>query len=296
MEGTPHKDVYAIANEKIIAHLEAGTVPWRKPWTDSGIPQNFVSRKAYRGINLLLLNLCGYARNLFLTFSQVKHLEGTVKKGEKAHPVLFWKWVRKDKNDKRPLEELKAKDLKPILRYYTVFNVDQCLGLHIEPDAALQVPIHPLIQCDGIIDGYRNHPEIIHKVHKACYYPDSDVINMPKMETFDSSEAYYGTLFHELVHSTGHSARLNRKEITEMDSFGTESYSMEELTAEIGASYLSSHAGIVIDDFARNASYIEGWLKVLRSDRRFIVYASAQAQRAVDYILGRTEDENLKPQ
>ena len=279
------KDVYAIATEKIIAHLEAGTVPWRKPWTEAGIPMNIATHKPYRGINLLLLNACGYARNLFLTFKQVKALKGTVRKNEKAHPVLFWKWVKKDPKDKRTLEELTTKDLKPMLRYYTVFNIEQCNGL---PDALtpnLTKPNEPLLVCEEILDRMPAPPKIVHERHKACYYHESDTINMPKIESFLSSESYYGVLFHELVHSTGHSSRLNRKEITENISFGSSDYSMEELTAEIGASYLSSHAGIVVDDYANNASYIQGWLEVLKNDRRFIVYASAQAQKAVEHIL-----------
>jgi antirestriction protein ArdC len=289
MEATQtRKDVYAIATEKIIAHLENGTVPWRKPWTDAGIPQNFISRKPYRGINLWLLNMCGYSRNLFLTFKQVKELGGVVQKFEKAHPVLFWKWIKKDKNDKRKIEELTSKDLKPILRYYTVFNIDQCTGLPLEDIPALAKPNKPLLACEAILDGMPSPPQILHKIHQACYYPQTDIINMPKMETFETSESYYATLFHELVHSTGHPTRLNRKEVTEEILFGSEQYSIEELTAEIGASYLSSHASIVMDDFAGNASYIQGWLKVLRGDRKFIVYASAQAQKAVELILGNT--------
>ena len=114
---------------------------------------------------------------------------------------------------------------------------------------------------------------------------------MPKMDTFVSSETYYATLFHELVHSTGHTSRLNRKEVMSKDAFGSEPYSIEELTAEIGASYLSSHAGIVLDDFADNAAYISGWLDVLKNDKRFIIYASAQAQRATEFILNQPQKE-----
>ncbi|MCW3128265.1 MAG: hypothetical protein JWO03_3923 [Bacteroidetes bacterium] len=285
MEATEKKDVYAIATERIIAHLENGTIPWRKPWTDAGIPMNFVSRKPYRGINLLLLNLCGYTRNLFLTFKQIKALKGTVRKNEKAHPVLFWKWVKKDAKDKRPVSELTTKDLRPILRYYMVFNVEQCANL---PDALvpdIRKPNEPLLECEAVLDGMPSPPKIVHELHRACYYPASDTINMPRIETFTSSETYYGTLFHELVHSTGHVTRLNRKELMENNSFGSADYSLEELTAEIGASYLSSHTGIMIDDYAGNAAYIQGWLAVLKNDKRFIVYASAQAQRAVEHVL-----------
>lgn len=279
-------DVYSIATNRIIEHLESGTVPWRKPWIESGLPQNLVTRKAYRGINLWMLNAAGFARNYFLTFKQVKELGGSIKSGQKSHPVLFWKWVKKDKNDRRPLNELSSKDLRPILRYYSVFNIEQCTKLPENMVPVLERTNSPLLACESILNEMRMPPQIIHKMHRACYYPDSDTINMPKIETFESSEAYYGTLFHELTHSTGHSSRLNRKGLMDNSSFGSDSYSLEELTAEIGASYLSSYAGIMLDDFASNASYIEGWLKVLKNDRKFIVYASAQAQRAVELILG----------
>lgn len=285
METTTKLDVYSIATERIIAHLENGAVPWRKPWTDAGIPMNLISKNPYRGINLLLLNSFGYARNLFLTFNQVKALKGTIKKNAKALPVLFWKWIKKDPNDTRPINELTSKELRAVLRYYTVFNVEQCNGLPQALIPDVTKPNQPLLACEAVLDGMRDAPKIVHDIHRACYYPERDVINMPKLETFINSEAYYGTLFHELVHSTGHTSRLNRKEVMSGDTFGSDNYSMEELTAEIGASYLSSHTGIVLDDFAHNASYIEGWLKVLKNDRRFIVYASVEAQKAVDYIL-----------
>lgn len=284
-ETAKKKDVYAIATEKIIAHLEKGTVPWRQPWAQAGIPRNFVSRTPYRGINLLILLAEGFAQNYFLTFKQVKDLGGRVKKDEKALPVLFWKYVRKDKKDTRPMEELTSKDLKAILRYYTVFNIEQCTGIPVEGLPETVRPNEPLLACEAIIDGMPLPPRIEHLKHKACYYPEKDTINMPRIETFDLSESYYSTLFHELVHSTGHRARLNRKEVAEETNFGSADYSIEELTAEIGASYLSSHAGIVTDDFAGNASYIQGWLKVLKNDKRFVVSASAQAQKAVEYIL-----------
>lgn len=285
------RDVYAIVTEKIISHLETGTVPWRQPWIHSGVPTNVVSRKSYRGINVWLLNAQGYARNLFLTFNQAKELGASVKKGESAHLVVFWKWVRKDEKDRRPIEELPSKELRPILRYYSVFNVEQCNGIPKEFLPELQMNNGPLLACEKVLDEMPSAPQIVHDKHQACYYPSIDTVNMPRIETFVSSEAYYCTLFHELVHSTGHATRLNRKEITEFSGFGSEDYSLEELTAEIGASYLSSHTGIVMDDLAGNAAYIQGWLKVLRNDRRFIVHASAQAQKAVEFILNDSSDQ-----
>ena len=81
-------------------------------------------------------------------------------------------------------------------------------------------------------------PEIRHKEQRAYYQRESDYINVPRIETFNKSEDYYSTLLHEIVHSTGHSERLNRKELLESKGFRTEDYAIEELTAEMGASYL----------------------------------------------------------
>ncbi len=134
----------------------------------------------------------------------------------------------------------------------------------------------------------QNMPEIRHDKQKAFYVPSGDYINMPPMESFTNSESYYATLFHELVHSTGHFIRLNRREVMDLNEFGSEQYSMEELTAEIGACYLMSHTGILTSDITNTAAYIQSWLSKLRNDKRFIVYACAQAQRAVDFILNRS--------
>lgn len=280
---TPTKtniDVYQMVTDRIIERLESGVIPWKQPWTEAGLPQNLVTGKAYTGINLLLLASMGFPRNYFLTFKQIKDLKGSVKKGEKSIPVIFWKWTEK--------EDRQTKELKKVslIRYYTVFNVDQCNDL---PEERI-----PVIENDGkmdvaelefIIEGMPKRPPIVHKENQAYYHPVKDFINMPKLNNFKDTESYWGTLFHELIHSTGHSTRLNRKEITERTTFGTEPYSMEELVAEIGACYLKSYCGIGSKDFENNVAYIQHWLNKLREDKRMIIFSSAKAQKAVDYIL-----------
>lgn len=283
----PSQGIYALVTQKIIDHLEKGTIPWRMPWTKAGLPQNLISKKHYRGINLWLLNACGYPRNFFLTFKQLKELGGSVKKGEKAHIVLFWKWIEKtrENNTNSNSEEPKEKQKIPLLRYYLVFNIDQCIGIPEISIPTISLPNEPLAECEKILEGMPHMPAIEHKEQDAYYHPGKDIINMPRMDTFVCSEKYYITLFHELVHSTGHESRLNRKELMS-GTFGSTNYSEEELVAEIGASFLASHAGIVLDEHEDSAAYIKGWLEVLRNDMRFIVKASALAQRAVEYILG----------
>jgi len=287
-------DVYTVVTNRIIEHLEKGVIPWQQPWTDAGLPKNLITGKNYRGVNVWLLASLNYPQNYFLTFKQVKDLGGSVKKGEKSKEVIFWKWIEKVDNDKN-IEKDKIEKI-PLLRYYRVFNIDQCEGI---PKEKIPKPVernnNPIESCEKIVDEMPKRPEIRHKEHRAYYQKIDDFINVPKIESFENSEGYYGTLFHELVHSTGHNERLNRNELVNGKGFKTENYAVEELTAEMGASYLKNYAGIPIEQLKNNAAYIQGWLERLRKDKKFIVYASSQAQKAVDFILNvRNEEKELE--
>ena len=134
-------------------------------------------------------------------------------------------------------------------------------------------------------------PLITFKGKKAYYNIKEDEIVMPKMKTFKASEGYYSTLYHELVHSTGSEKRLNRKTLTDMVPFGTESYAIEELIAEIGSAYLCRFSGILPAQIKNTVAYLDNWLGVFKKDKRFIISASGQAQKAVDFILNRQEPE-----
>jgi len=275
---TQHIDVYSIVTDRIIEQLEHQIIPWRKPWTDAGHPQNLLTKRPYTGINTWMLASLGYAQNYFLTWRQLKAVGGSVLKGETGHVVVFWK--------KLPQEQSEEEKPKLILRYYKVFNIAQCDHL---PEV-LTIPYlpHTISQigaCDEIIEHMPNCPLIKHKKQQAFYDLTNDCINLPKQGLFSSAESYYCTLFHELIHSTGHKSRLNRKEIVEPNKFGSDLYSIEELTAEIGACYLNSVAGIVNKEFDNSVAYIQGWIDVLRNDKKLILYASGQAQKATDYIL-----------
>lgn len=275
-----HFDIYALVTSRIIEHLEKGVIPWRQPWFESGVPRNLVSDKPYRGVNVLLLASLGYEQNYFLTFRQVQELGGKVRKGEKSHEVIFWNWKEVENKETGKKEKI------PILRYYRVFNISQCEGISKEKlPEKFERKHDPVQPCEEIIAAMPNKPPIRHEEHEAYYHPAMDYVNMPKPESFISAEAYYGALFHELVHSTGHASRLNRKEIVERTGFGSARYSAEELTAEIGASFLKSQAGIPIEELENSTAYIKHWLEQLKNDKRFIVYASAQAQKAADYIM-----------
>jgi antirestriction protein ArdC len=282
-------DVYAIVTNQIITQLEKGTIPWRKPWTGAGQPQNLLSKRLYQGINIWLLNGLGYDRNLFLTYNQLNEIGGKVKRGEKGHLVVFWKVIDKTKKDEAQQGDDQKKTL--LLRYYWVYNIAQCENIDSHLPSATEEHNAPIISCETIVERMPNRPEIIYKESDAYYHPGKDYVNMAKQKKFISSEAYYATLFHELIHSTGHASRLNRKGVTEMTPFGSDIYSTEEIIAELGTCYLTSVSGIAPITFENNTAYIQGWIEHLKNDQRVIVYASMQAQKAVDYILNVQEDE-----
>ena len=281
--------MYAIVNDRIVEQLEQGIVPWKKPWREAGLPMNLISGKKYRGINVMLLGSLGYHQNCFLTFKQVKDLGGSVLKGEKPCPVVFWKI--EEKEDEKTKELVKI----PILRYHSVYNIAQCKKLPENKIPVIEINQNdPMLICEDIVTNMVQAPKIKYGKEQAYYSPKYDYVSVPDMESFESSEKFYGTLFHELVHSTGHESRLNRKELMKMDPFATKSYSIEELTAEIGACYLNSFAGIDIEGMDNNIAYIHSWLNRLKNDKRFIFYASSHAQKAVDFILGIKAD--VKPE
>jgi antirestriction protein ArdC len=281
-----HTDVYSMVTNRIIEHLEKGVVPWQKPWTGGGIPKNLITGKQYRGINVWLLNSLNYSQNCFLTFKQVKELGGSVKKGEQSQIVIFWKWIEKENTQTKEIEKI------PFLRYYNVFNIEQCTGIPKEKlPPIIERKNDPIEACEKIIAEMPKRPEIRHNEQSAYYNKIDDFVNMPKTETFVNSESYYGTLFHELVHSTGHKERLDRKELIQSKRFGSENYAIEELTAEIGASYLKSYAGVPIEKLENNAAYIQTWLERLKKDKKFIIHASSQAQKATDFILNVRNEE-----
>lgn len=281
------KDVYAIVTEQIIKQLEKGTVPWQQPWTEAGIPRNLISKRPYRGINVMLLSMLGYEHNLFLTYNQLQQLGGHVKKGEHGHIVVFWNYLEVSLKQPDEAEDEKSSKKVPYLRYYLVFNVAQCEGIPKDKiPVVARAAINPIPICEEISEKMPMRPMIQHTDGQGAFYdPLRDYVNMPKFTSFESAESYYATLFHELVHATGHPSRLNRKALLQMQEFNKlEAYSHEELVAEIGSCYLLSFAGIT-DQIKESADYIGGWLTKLKNDTKFIFSAATQAQKATDFIL-----------
>lgn len=274
---------YERITERIVALLAQGTVPWHKPWkVKTGLPRNLASKKPYRGINVFLLMAMSYESPHWLTFRQAIQLGGNVKKGEKACPVVFWK--RRDVEGEESSEPKRA----PLLRMYSVFNVAQCEGLKDAP-AEIQMPVSKPAE---IVAKMPEPPLIKHGMAQAFYSPSEDCIGMPARERFESEASYFAALFHELVHSTGHEKRLKRQSIAERNGFGSDPYCKEELIAELGSAFLCGYADIVDRTIDNSAAYIENWLTQFQNDRTLIVSAAAQAQKAADFILGRTFAES----
>jgi antirestriction protein ArdC len=196
--------------------------------------------------------------------------------------VVFWKQY--ETTDKASGEPVKI----PVLRYYNVFNAEQVEGIEI-PDAAKFEPIEfkPIEAAEQIASNYAGGPGVQHDGgQRACYRPTTDAVHMPERTRFASVEEYYSTLFHELSHSTGHSSRLDRKLNTNPMPFGSPDYGKEELVAEMSAAFLCSHAGIQPTVIVNQAAYLAGWLKQLKSDKKLVISAASQAQRAADWIRG----------
>jgi antirestriction protein ArdC len=277
---------YERITERIVGLLEQGTVPWHKPWqVTTGLPRNLVTKKPYRGINPFLLMAMGYESPHWLTFRQAIQLGGSVKKGEKASPVVFWKPFQVTDDEKEEMKKI------PLLRLYYVFNVAQCEGLKNMPTE--DTSSFAVTEAAEIVAKMPQPPAVKHGMSHAYYVPINDMVGMPERKRFETEAAYHATLFHELVHSTGHEKRLKRQSITERNGFGSDPYCKEELIAELGSAFLCGHAGIVERTIDNSAAYLEGWLKQLKEDKTLIVYAAAQAQKAADFILGHNQESEV---
>lgn len=287
------RDLYAEVTDRIVAALESGTVPWRRPWiASSESHRNPCSGTIYRGINPFLLELTalerGYSDPRWVTFKQSRDLGGCVRKGERGTLVVFFKQLK--------VEDREAGESRtiPLLRHFTTFNVAQVDGIDW-PALPQPAPFDPIERAEAIIDGMPQRPTIGHGGNRAFYAPVFDAVQLPTREQFLSSEAYYATAFHELAHSTGHASRLDRPEVSGAHhAFGDEAYSREELVAEMAAAMLCGVAAISPPTIDNAAAYIAGWLRALRDDRKLLVSAASRAQRAADFILN-TRDSEKEP-
>lgn len=283
-------DIYKMVTDRIIAKMEQGDIPWKRPWTGAGRwAIKRTSGKPYSLLNQLLLGKPGE----YLSFNQCKKEGGKVKKGAKAQVVVFWKMLDKARrtDDGRAVLDAEGNpvfDCIPYLQYSNVFHIDDCEGLEPKSYTDERRDFNPIEKAESVIADYvaRSGVGFFHEDQGQAYYsPAADKIVLPLKEQFTTDAGYYDTAFHELTHSTGHKTRLNRFAEGVM-AFGNDSYSKEELVAELGSATILNALGIETEDtIQNNAAYIQNWLKALKNDKRLIVSASAKAEKAAQLIL-----------
>lgn len=290
-------DVYDIVTEHIIAEMEKGIIPWQQPWCGGSEEAiSYTSRKPYSLLNQMLLGKPGE----YLTYKQAVALGGQVKKGAKGKMVVFYTMVNQKKVkevDETTGEETgKVKTVitdygYPVLRFYTVFHLDDIEGLESKIEKDTSNTHDPIEEADRVANEYIEREEgltlIVKNSNRAYYSPKKDEVVVPELAQYKVKEEYYSTLYHELTHSTGISKRCDRK-IDSVAAFGSVSYAKEELVAEIGSAMALNRLGIDCEKaFKNSVAYLQGWLEALKNDKKMIVIAAGQAQKGVDYIFGK---------
>lgn len=287
-----NQQVYDKVFADVLAALQRGVIPWRRPWVPGAgptTPVNAVKGAPYHGGNVLVLWAAqmarGYASRGWLTFKQAVDLGAVVRKGERGTPVYYFNTV-----DRKVTAPDGSDDVERffLAKCYTVFNLDQLDDLKEGSVARIrariegitsQDPDELIAECDELVNA--SGANVQHGFDHACYVPDRDVIQMPARSQFSSTSGYYGVLFHELTHWTGHKARLNR--LTN-DRFGGPQYALEELVAELGAAMLGGRYGV--DTVDQSAGYIAHWQKRLAADdgAKVLAQCAALAGKAADYL------------
>lgn len=261
-------DLYQEVTEKIISILEQGVAPWRRTCSTYGLAKNYATGHVYIIINFILMNNTVHHVPYFMTFNQVRTMGGKLKKGAKAYKVILFNVIYKDQNN-RVVNKDEATHLYNIgaevkvlkfIKYYNVLNISDVEGIDFEISEIQLKPNEKIDKCESIIEQMPKCPLIQHvESNSAFYSPVLDIVNMPKIEQFETAESYYATLFHELIHSTGHATRLAREEVMNLHSFGSKAYSKEEMVAEMGASFLCASVQIDFDKiFENNVAYLAG--------------------------------------
>lgn len=285
-------DVYQTITNKMIDLLEkVDLIDYEPPFASlaaQGIPENPTTKKQYNGINIPFLWFYqqeqGYSSNHWASFKQWKDKGASVRKGEKGSTVVFYKTLlitEKDENHNQVESKV------PMLRMYKVFNADQVDGLEVEVTPPVtKSEILPILDADAFCEA--SNVEIKHGGTRAYYSLLRDYIQMPGKEFFNdtknatTTDNYYSTLFHELIHSTSHVDRLHRR--CEKTIPHKEAYAQEELVAELGSAFLCAQFNIAQKAREDHAIYIKSWLKALRNDNKYLFKASAHAAKAVDYL------------
>jgi antirestriction protein ArdC len=301
-----HVDVYQMVTDRVLEQIEQGIIPWHKPWnaatlSEDALAISYTSRKPYSFLNQMLLGRNGE----WLTFNQVKERGCNIKKGAKAGIVVFYKQIQvtrtaRVRNAEGEEHDKEVKCNIPVLKYYHVFHIEDCEGIESKIKVTEQPKENkqqPIKRAERVVKDYLTTQPLL-KLHndkpsnRAYYSPMWDEITVPMLSQYQEKEEYYSTLFHEMVHSTGHSTRLNREDGMG-NKFGSHDYSREELVAELGSAMLCTNIKIDTEvAFKNSVAYIKGWASKLKEDTKAIVWAASRAEKAARYILG--ERENAK--
>ena len=292
---TEKKDIFERVTDQIVAAIEAGAGSYRMPWNTNGglasSPINAVSRKPYRGVNVLVLWVTAQAKNYrsgtWATYKQWQELGAQVRKGEKSANVVFWKFFEVE--EERQSDDAKTGSKRvPMARDYWVFNAEQVDG-YTEPANPERTESERIQSAEEFFQ--RAGVVIKTGGNEACYRSSTDAVYMPPFEAFKTPSAFYSVLSHETCHWSGAAHRLNR-DLSKR--FGSEGYAIEELVAELGAAFLCAELGIPTDPRTDHAPYIASWLKALKNDKRAIFTAAAKAQQAVDFLANHSEATPLE--
>ena len=276
-------NVVQIVNQKIIEQLQQGVIPWTKPWIGPHGAYSFNSGKPYSVMNQMLLSLPG----AYATYDQWEKHGGQVRRGEKGHFVVFWKIQENRIIDENGNEKVES---RPVLRYYRIFHSSQVDGISIDSEVRAPLPPDPIEAAETLISTYISREKLSYQEdtmsNQAYYSPQKDQVVIPDRSLFKSSSGLYGTIFHELAHSTGAENRLNRPGAKNI-SFGSREYAQEELIAELTSSYLLESLGICTDDSTKNtASYLYSWIQAIQENETLIIRSAPAAERAARFIIG----------
>ena len=294
-------DIAKMVTDRIIADLEKGVIPWRKPWVNTAgtaCARSHNDGRAYSLLNQFMLGLPGE----YVTFLQAQKEGGKIKKGAKSMQIVFYRPLVKNKEDKdgNPILDKDGNPKQiviPILRYSNVFHIDETEGLtpkfvtNADPisaetrDERIEETIRSYVERAGI--RFRQITQ-----NRAYFSPAEDEVVVPQMGQFENVAEYYSAVFHELSHSTGPKLGRTMTGRRNGSDEAKEDYSREELVAEISAACLCNHFGVETQSSMQNSSaYIQSWLKHLKNDKQLIIWAASRAEKAVNLILNRETEE-----
>ena len=275
-------DIYEMITERVIAEMEKGEIPWKKPWFN--VNDGAFSHRDGRCYSLLNQIMLGNNHE-YVTWKEIQNEKGKLKKGAKAKQVVFWSILEKTDTDKDGKEVKKS---IPFLRYYNVFDI---ADTDLKPRERKVGKAEEVPKAEKVVKDYIDRSGVkltrTRNSDRAFYSPLTDSITVPCKKQYDVTSEYYSTLFHEMTHSTGHPSRLARFTDTGSAAFGSEEYSKEELVAELGAASLTNYCKLEVpESFNNSVAYLENWLGALKNDKKLIVSATSRAQKAIDLILG----------